>query len=177
MDSNHRRRSRRFYRTLSLCTSQNAADQRICAARRDSGFPMPPCPRNPRNSRGPRTAWAGAVMLTVRPLHCRAAGRTLRRAGVPDARPANKPQPITSSTRQRQRLSHCSRRRPPRRARSRSGRCWLSFRISAQAIQIRLFWASWASLASAAHPCSAGHVRGHEKVPHVTRLRSPVIAR
>jgi hypothetical protein len=44
----------------------------------------------------PRTAWAGAVMLTVRPLHYPAAERTPRRAGVPDARPANKPQLITS---------------------------------------------------------------------------------
>ena len=39
LGSNQRRLSRRFYRPLSLCTSQSAADQQICAGGRDLRIP------------------------------------------------------------------------------------------------------------------------------------------
>ena len=99
MGSNQRRLSRRFYRPLSFGTSQSAAERPICAVQESFSISCTSMPAGPENSRAhgqghtePRTASAGAVMLTVRPLK-------------------------TSSTCQRQRLSRCSRQRASRSAR------------------------------------------------------------
>ena len=55
LGSNQRRLSRRFYRPLSLCTSQSATDQRICSSGRDLRIPCSSVPSESGNSRGPRT--------------------------------------------------------------------------------------------------------------------------
>jgi hypothetical protein len=77
MGSNQRRLSRRFYSTL-LLTEAGAADQRLCASRRDCGPPwsaMRPCvldswgrSAHGRGRKRPRTGAVGAVTLTVRPV-------------------------------------------------------------------------------------------------------------
>jgi hypothetical protein len=76
VDSNHRRRSRRFYSPLAPPESP-PADQHLCVSRPDCGPPpsaMRPCapdfwgrPAHGRGRKRPRTGRVGAVTLTVRP--------------------------------------------------------------------------------------------------------------
>ena len=120
LGSNQRRLSRRFYRPLSFCTSQSAADQRICAVKMRLSISRAFMTlefeelARPRTGSREATDGAGGSGYVDRPPP------NARRLGAPFTAQASRmrgrrqPQLITSSTCQRQRLSRCSWQRVPR---------------------------------------------------------------
>src|SRR5271165_6881142 len=97
LGSNQRRLSRRFYRPLSLCTSQSATDQHIYAGQMRFSISYAFMPSEswelarPRTGSGEATDGPGRNGYADRPPALLPGGwRNLHRASVPDARPTTR---------------------------------------------------------------------------------------